>query len=175
MALVQTILPVWVFAEMVIIQILLSRYVFRQSLLKTVIASFCIGLSILLAQEYLYFRSLGASTAPMDVLGYVLLHLITYAGLGYCYMHFINLGETARRIRLMRELYDAANGLSREQVLERYNAGVILENRLGRLLNNRQIRLEEGRYYLQGRFMIFAAQCITALKKFLLGKSSEHE
>ncbi len=175
MAFMQAVLPVWVFAEMVIIQILLSRLVFKQSLLKTVIVSFCVGLCVLVFQEYLYFYSAGSSLALIDAAGYGLLHLMTYAALAYCYMHFINLGETARRIRLIRELHESPGGLSLEQVLKRYNAGVILENRLGRLLNNRQIVLKDGRYYLQGRFMIFAARSVLALKEFLLGRGSEFD
>ena len=27
--------------------------------------------------------------------------------LGYCYFHFVNLGETARRVRIVRELWQS--------------------------------------------------------------------
>ncbi len=175
MGFIYAMLPMWVFAANVMLQIALSRYVFCSSLLKATLTSFSIGLGALLLLEGFFFGVIKSMVPLADMFGYAMLHMLTYISLGYCYVHFVNLGETARRIRLMRELYEAPGGLSREQILSKYNAAVILENRIGRLLTNEQIRREGGRYFIQRRFMIVTALGIVALKKFLLGKSSERE
>jgi len=161
------------FAGNVLMQIGLARYVFRDSLLKATLFSLLVMAVCLIFVEAWYVTRAGFSFA--DAAGHVFLHLITYVSLGYCYIHFVNLGETARRIRLLRELDEAPQGLSLEQLLQRYNAREIVDRRVERLLTNKQIRLEGGRYYSQRPFMIRTARCMVAFKKFLLGKSSEFD
>ena len=45
---------------------------------------------------------------------------MTYGVLSFGYFHFINLGETARRIRIIREIDAAGRPLTREVILDRY-------------------------------------------------------
>jgi len=175
MTIMHVLLPIWVFVANVILQIALSRLVFRSSLLKATLTSFGVGLGALIFLEALFFAAMKAAVSLTDMFGYGMVHMLTYVSLGYCYVHFINLGETARRIRLMRELYEAPEGISLERLLIKYNAAEMIRNRIGRLLTNRQIRVEAGRYYIDRKFMIVTALGIVALKKFLLGKSSECE
>lgn len=100
--------------------------------------------------------------------------LITYGALGYCYFHFINLGETARRIRIMRELAEAGpEGLSKEELLARYNARAMAEVRLARLLNNMQVIEREGRYYVGKPAVLYMARTMTLMKRILLGRTAE--
>lgn len=100
--------------------------------------------------------------------------LVTTGALGYCYFHFINLGETARRIRLVRELSEAGPaGLSREEILARYNAGTILAARFARLINNSQVVEQEGRYYLGKPAVLHMARALLLMKRILLGRSGE--
>ena len=102
-------------------------------------------------------------------------NLLIYAALGYCDVHFINLGETARRIRILRELYETPEGLSQEEILKHYNAKHVVDMRLRRLLGNGQIIERQGRYYIGSPVMLFIAKSITALKFVILGKRSEFD
>ncbi|QPJ65337.1 MAG: hypothetical protein G3M78_08010 [Candidatus Nitrohelix vancouverensis] len=98
-----------------------------------------------------------------------------YFLLAYNYFHFINMGETARRIRILRELHESENGLSQEEILERYNAQDMIRLRMQRLLNNGQIIQKGGRYYIANPTVLRIAQCVTWLKWIMLGKRSEFE
>ncbi|OGR69977.1 MAG: hypothetical protein A2089_11530 [Elusimicrobia bacterium GWD2_63_28] len=101
--------------------------------------------------------------------------LVTYAALGYCYFHFINLGETARRVRLMRELAEAGPaGLGKEELLSRYNARTMVEARFRRLLDNSQVVERNGRYYVGKPAVLWMARLVLLLKKLLLGRAGEN-
>src|SRR3989338_2095143 len=57
------------------------------------------------------------------------------------------LHESSIRIRMLRELYAARpRGLSREELLERYNADVILRRRLERLMASGEVTLQGTEY-----------------------------
>lgn len=100
--------------------------------------------------------------------------LITYGALGYCYFHFINLGETARRIRIVRELAEAGPaGLSRDELLSRYNARIMVEARFKRLVNNAQVVERDGRYYSGKPAVLLMARTLSLIKKVLLGRDRE--
>ena len=94
--------------------------------------------------------------------------------LGYCYFHFINLGETGRRIRIVRELL-SADGLTLEELLRRYNTSDMVEIRLARLLNNGQIAERNGKLFINNQFLVKASQIMIFMKKIILGKTSEFD
>jgi len=98
-------------------------------------------------------------------------NLLIYALLGYCYFHFVNMGETARRIRILAELAEAGEGLSLREILERYNAGDIIDRRLARLVNNGQVRCENGRYYIGNPTVLTMARLTAAAKRVIFGKT----
>lgn len=107
--------------------------------------------------------------------GFYITNLIIYALLAYCYFHFVNLGETARRIRLLRELYDSKAGLTMEEILKQYNANEIITKRIHRLLNNGQILLKDDRYYIGNKVMLWITKTIVLAKLLILGKKSEFD
>ena len=109
------------------------------------------------------------------VSGLTVLNAITYSALGYCYFHFVNLGETARWIRILRELYESGGCLSIEDILKKYNATDILQRRLNRHINNGQIIERDGKYYIGSPVMLTIARVIVAMKLILLGKKSEFD
>ncbi len=121
-------------------------------------------------------RSVSSGAAPpVDAAFRVLLSLGCYAALGYCHFHFVNLGETARRIRLLRELHEAGGALSHGELAARYGAGEIVGKRIARLLGTGQVVLREGRYHIGSPLVLTIARGMVALKKVLLKKGSEHE
>lgn len=154
-------------------QVLSVRCFPKIGLLKSVFIGFALGsLGLVLSAAFL---SPEISLPMRERLADFTVQLITYAAFGYCYFHFLNLGETARRIRILRELSESNGGLTREQLLERYNAGQIIERRLARLLGNGQIILKSGAYYIGSPVVLLMAKSLVFLKFILLGKKSEFD
>lgn len=98
-------------------------------------------------------------------------NLLIYALLGYCYFHFVNMSETARRIRILTELTEVRGGLSLRDILGRYNAGDIIDRRLARLVNNGQVKCENGRYYIGNFTVLTMARFTAAAKRVIFGKT----
>ena len=126
---------------------------------------------MLLSEIYLWNRS----DTLAEAISMVCANLIIYCSLGYCYFHFINLGITARRIRILRELYTSPGGLTLSELLQRYNAGNMITARLERLLNSGQIVLRDNRYHIGRPVMLFMSRSIVAMKLLILGKRSEFD
>ena len=161
-------LPVVSFILNVICQIFAVRYIKSLGLLKSIFFGCAFGLVVLLVAVFIYLN--GKANLSQSIYS-----LVTYGALSYCYFHFINLGETARRIRLLRELIDSKDGLSVQEILERYNAKEIIEKRLSRLIKSGQIVFRDGRYYIGKPIMFLIANIITSLKLIILGKKSEFD
>ena len=152
-------------------QLLGFRYITKLSLLHSILIGFLCGSVVLLSIEIIYIF---ATKLPlMDSLGQVAVSVITYCALGYCYFHFVNLGETARRVRIVRELYGFEAGLSMEEILGRYNARDIVDMRISRLVNNGQVVQQNGRYYIGKPTVLLIAKFIVVMKLIILGKKSE--
>jgi len=98
---------------------------------------------------------------------------VIYCALAYCHFHFVNMGETARRIRILRELDENRGGLSREEILDRYNAVQIVSARLGRLERSGQIKLKDGRYVSSAGTMTGMAALLDFMKVLLLRRKRE--
>jgi hypothetical protein len=128
--------------------------------------------SVFIIESYILFAR---NISFIDFFMFLIVNSIIYASLGYCYFHFINLGETARRIRILREIYDSKDGLSMEETLQRYNAKEIVEKRISRLVNNGQILYKNGRYHIGSPLMLLITRIIVAMKLLLLGRRSEFD
>ncbi len=150
------------------------KLISRLGLLKSIVLGFFTGLlSVIIIDIYNLFDSFSA--AKIDALSIISVNIIIYASLGFCFFSFVNLGETARRVRILREFDEAANGLSMQEILERYNAGDIMEMRLNRLIKNGQVLHKNGRYYIGGSLMLSMAKIIVLMKLVVLGKASEFD
>jgi hypothetical protein len=97
---------------------------------------------------------------------------LAYLSLAYSYFHFFNMSETARRMRLMIELYLSPNGLTPRELMSRYSAEEVVEVRLGRLLSIGQIIERNGRFYKAGRSLGIPIRLILFLKWLTIGKMS---
>ncbi len=169
----QVLIPVLGLMINVIVQVICSRFIQRLGLLKTVFLGFFVGmLSVLIIEFCIFFATSAHFT---DFFMMFAANFITYASLGYCYFHFINLGETARRIRILREIYDSKDGLSMEEILQRYNSKEIVDKRLSRLINNGQVLYKNERYYISSPIMLMITTVIVAMKLLLLGRRSEFD
>ena len=155
----------------VISQIIMTRYVKKFGLLKSVILGFLVGLAIVFTIEIVH--NLTSNSTISEVIGVLALNTITYGALGYCYFHFVNLGETARRVRIVRELLESENGLSMSGILQHYNASEIISVRLQRLLKNKQITLRNDRYFITKSMLLYITKIIIMMKIAILRKTSE--
>src|SRR5207244_12349323 len=101
--------------------------------------------------------------------------LLTYVVLAYCYViGFFNLGESARRIRLLIDLHQAGRrGLTLDEILSTYNARLIVDVRLHRMITGGQVRQQDGVYYTRSRLMLASARLLVWLKIAFLGSRSE--
>lgn len=118
-----------------------------------------------------------ADPAPAEARAWdtALVWVMTYLLLAYCYVFgFFNLGESARRIRLLIELEQAGpRGLSLDEILAVYSARMIVTLRTERLATGGQIVERDGRYVLKARLMLRAAKALVLLKLVFLGARSE--
>lgn len=98
---------------------------------------------------------------------------LLYLAFCYVYFHWNNMGETARRIRMLRELAAAPAGLSFDEMVARYSAREILERRLERLRGAAQITEINGRLVLTSRAVLLSACLVGLAKQAIFGGRSE--
>ena len=154
--------------------IVLFRFRPATGLLRSEYAGFAAGAAVVVLLNVLAAQY-GPHRGSASLAGHGLITLMSYGALGYCHFHFVNLGETARRIRLLRELYDAGGSLLRKELLARYNAREVVERRIARLVNTGQMVHRGQRYYIGNSAVVTIARAMVGLKVLLLGKKSEYD
>lgn len=77
------------------------------------------------------------------------------------------MGETARRIRLVIEIFDHNTGLTRPEILSRYNSREVIDRRIHRLLKSGQIRTDGTRMSLWNPSVLLMSTVIAWLKWIL--------
>ena len=155
----------------ILTQVGLLRCLSKMGLLKSIFLGFFAGIFSLLALEFYIFS---VYPGPLqDFIADVLVSFMTYSALGYCYFHFINLGETARRVRIVRELLDAKEGISLDEILKRYNAEEIINRRLVRLVEANQVVFKDNKYFINGVIVLLMAKILSFFKLLLLNKKTE--
>jgi len=105
----------------------------------------------------------------------VIANIIIYCCLGYCYFHFVNLAITARRIKILRLLYAHNKGLTYHDILNKYDAKEMIDNRIDRLIGSGQINIYDGRFIIGNSTMLFISKIILLLKMLIIGKKSEFD
>lgn len=105
---------------------------------------------------HVYIKGLGEMS---EALFSALFALIVYSALAYSYFHVFNMSETARRIKILREIH-LAGRISREELARGYNANEMIKARLERLERLGQIRLTGGRYVLAGRLFYMISRAM---------------
>jgi hypothetical protein len=91
---------------------------------------------------------------------------VVYACLAYAYFHLFNMSETARRIRILSELY-LAGPLSGREISRLYRGEGLLEARLDRLVATRLLDLRDGRYVRVSRLFYASAWLIRGWRTIL--------
>ena len=158
--------PVIALSVNVLSQVACFRTLRARGLLRSLFAGFGAGLPavIILTLAVLHRHPISA----LDAAALILLNLLTYGALAYGFFHFVNLGETARRVRLLRELVEAGGELSEEDLLRRYNAQDIVRLRLDRLKANQQLVTRNGRHVIARPTVLAISRLILAMKRLVL-------
>jgi hypothetical protein len=133
------------------------------------------GLGAVAAVAAAFLARGGALGAAADAWATTLGWALAYIALAYLYVFgFFNLGESARRVRLLIELDAAgARGMTLGEVLAAYNARMIVDARLGRLVAGGQVEERHGRYVIKRKTALLVAQLLVVLKIVFLGSGSE--
>lgn len=166
--------PVFGLALNITLQILSYRFVSRLTLLRSVFLGFGAGFILVIAWEIGRYGQ-GYYGQLEDFWAILAVNSITYAFLGYCYFSVIGLGETARRIRLLKDLHAAPEGLSLDNILARYSAKDMVDMRLDRLLHNGQVIQVGDRFFIDKQLMLFLTKFSIFMKLIVLGKRSEFD
>lgn len=109
----------------------------------------------------------GASLVWQPQLTAGLYAALVAGAIGYAYFHLFNMSETARRIRILREIHQAGT-LPVAAVHGLYEGDELIQRRLERMVTLGQIDLREQRYVLKGQTLYRAAQVVAAWR-WLLG------
>ncbi|MBU2489883.1 MAG: hypothetical protein KKA60_10885 [Proteobacteria bacterium] len=136
----------------------------QKKLLRSVAAGFACGLA---ATFFLDAWALAAWRAGDPWV--LLANALIFCALGYGYFHFINLGETARRIRILLEIRAAGGSLSQDRILDAYNARAMVRARLARLKGKRQVLWENGRLKARPSFLLVAVRVMALFRRVLFG------
>ena len=99
----------------------------------------------------------------------------TYAGLGYGYANFANLGNTSIRIRLCEELRQYPAGRPVEDIQQQYSEIGILHLRLHRLSEGGDLAKSGDRWRVNRRRFVRIGGIIFFAKQIVLGRRSEFD
>jgi hypothetical protein len=162
--------PLLALAVNVIVHVSTYRFRFTKSMLRAVYTGFFLGLSSLFVLNIYLLWEL--NLPALENVSKVFLSISTYAILSYGYFHFNNLGETARRIRILRE-FIISDGMNFEELRGKYSSKEMMKLRLDRLVRAGQIVIsEDGQIKLNGNLVLGMARVIVLLKIILLKKKT---
>lgn len=89
-----------------------------------------------------------------------------YALLAYSYFHLFNMGETARRVRVLMELKEHG-GMKMGELKSFYNTASMLDRRLERLVSLGQVRVDGERIILGSKKLYFVAAVLDIWCRFI--------
>ena len=146
------------------------------SALKVLVLVFGVGLLLnVAAMLWPLLLSIGilAGYSAASIIIAALVAWLIYGILGFNYViGFFNLGETARRVRLVHELRRTAKPMTLDDIYAVYNADIILNTRMERLMRSGQVRYD-GKVYRIGRRVVLTQARIVWLTKWLVGVSAD--
>ncbi|MFH0983982.1 MAG: hypothetical protein V1882_00445 [Candidatus Omnitrophota bacterium] len=100
----------------------------------------------------------------------VLYGILTYTGLAFCYFQVFAMTETARRLRILYELYTRKE-TTLSQLDADYGASRMLETRLARMVEIGQLGYDGQRYTLRRTLLLRVGQLMSFWAKVLGFKS----
>ncbi len=142
-----------VLLHVIILRIMRNKKAKFSPLLITVKCALFGNIPLLIA---LWFLLAMAHKDSTQIVTAVLYSLTAYNGMAYSYYHLFNMSETARRIRILYEL-KLSGGSKYENISNKYGTENMLDIRLKRLENMRQISNLQGRFVLKSPLLYWVA------------------
>lgn len=162
--------PIFGMMGNVFAHVIASRFNQGRSQMKCILCGFSFGLIFML---FLPFLVHSRQKINLDFISYLSLDIIAYASLAYGYFHFVNINVASLRIRILQEIADSPKELSEEDILCRYNAKQILDNRIERLISSNQLIEKQGYYFLgKNRTFLILFWFFEILKCVILGRGN---
>jgi hypothetical protein len=154
-----------------LVQLSVARTRLGRGLIRSYFAGFGAGLASLLA--FCAWVELRQGTPWYEAAANTVVNVGTYLALAFCFLSFLNLGNTSIRIRIFRELQQSGGRLSIENLRSLYDYNQIIEMRLNRLLSGKQVIERDGRYFLVSHALWWIAWVVSSTRRVVLGKSPE--
>ena len=162
--------PLYGLALDVIVQSVLFRLLRKKKLLFTLLLGFLFGLALTVWLTIVECRALQLGKA--DMAGFGLLGVLFFITLNGNYLVVININITALRIRVLQELRAAGGHLSIDVLQKMYDTDAMIDYRLRRLVANRQLTLEQGKYMKgRGSFFLRLASCYDVYRLIVFGSA----
>jgi len=145
----------------------LARLVVRAGHIRLQFVSFAAGALVTLA--LLTAMLFGSPFTTADTAGYLALHMLIYACLGFCFFNVISANVSSLRIRMLKEMLrlDPAP-MEYAALCARYSAREMLLSRLARLESGGQIEVRAGRYHLCKGGLSLVGRFFAGLRRLLL-------
>lgn len=147
------------------IHILLSRFLKKSPPQIVAIFSIILAQFIFLFLLWWFIFRIGELTKT-EMISSLFYSFIALCSSGYIYFHVFNTSETARRIRILHEISDFGS-LSCPEIRELYDHDDIIDVRLKRLLDLKQLTTDGKHYYLSGHVLYWAARAISIWRNIL--------
>ncbi|TAN45268.1 MAG: hypothetical protein EPN22_04550 [Nitrospirae bacterium] len=122
------------------------------------------GIAVSLLLSYCVFSKI---PSPREMIRPAFYSAIVYGAIAYVYFHFFNMSETARRIRIMYEVYQAKS-ICCDKITDIYKTTDIISIRLRRMTDMKQLRLSQGYYSVNSR-VLYCAALLVKLWRSMLG------
>lgn len=166
-------LPLGAFAVNVLALMVVLHISVRTEFVRAVVFAFGSGLAALLALELIGNPGLGEETLSAWVI--LVGDLTIYASLSYVFFNVVNIGESAIRVRILREIAKAGGTIGEPEFRSAYNEDIILKIRLDRWLKKGRIVRKSGRWVLQSNGLLAIERVFWLMKIILVRRTSEFE
>jgi hypothetical protein len=109
-----------------------------------------------------------AGLAPPDAIAAWITAIATYVAFAFGYWAFLNVNISGLRVRTLREVLHAPDGISRTELMERYSSKEYLSRRLERLQRGNQLSHRGGRWRLEKKTLLVVARLMEAARALAL-------
>jgi len=116
-------------------------------------------LNILIVFEFIFINFY-----EFFLINYIYIYIV-YNLFFYCYLQFFNMSDTARRIKILIDMYQKKeNSFYKPHYI---NNSEIIRYRLTRLLDLKQLKIIESKYYLSSKILLHICLCLLILRRLL--------
>ena len=106
-----------------------------------------------------------------DGAAFLVMNVVAFLALAFCYFNFVNLAVASLRIRMLEELLDSAGSLPRALLLRRYDSSGVIDLRIDRLLRGGHLVETDGRLRSAKVRFLLVARIFEFLRHMILGRS----